>query len=436
MSDELVELTLPLMGEGITEATLVKWLKKPGDAVEKDEAVVEVSTDKVDTELTSPASGFLIRTYAGENQQVAVHSILAYISKDKAAKAPESVANPQPASENRPASNQPNSSSPSGSSGAPVNAHQPGGPQIITSGEVRSSPLVRKMARDMNINLGAVAGRGLHGRITKTDMLNFVDKLRLDAGAVNTSPILRNLATTHVNGQELLEGVPVRREPMTKMRRLIAEHMVQSVATSPHVTTTFEIDMHRLVALRDKSNESFQKKEGFKLTFTHLIAHATVLAIKENPIVNVSVDGTDILYKDDINLGIAVAIESGLIVPVVKQANDMPLRELARAINDIVVRARSKKLSPDDVQGGTFSITNPGLFGSLNSQPIINQPQVAIESVGAIIKRPVVINDDIVIRPLVQIGLTFDHRVVDGEGGAKYLSDLKRIIETYDEGEL
>jgi 2-oxoglutarate dehydrogenase E2 component (dihydrolipoamide succinyltransferase) len=289
------------------------------------------------------------------------------------------------------------------------------------------------------LNLGAVAGRGVGGRITKQDVITLLDKLRTETELSDLpsgnaqAPGHSKLQTTVIDGQEYLDGVKVRREKMSKMRELIAEHMVRSVRTSPHVTTTFEMDMHRMVALREKSQKQFADKNGFKLTFTHMIAHATVTAIKKNPIVNVSVDNNDILHKEDINLGVAVAIESGLIVPVVKKSNNMSLTQVAKAINDLVTRARSKKLSPDDVQGGSFSITNPGLFGSLNSNPIINQPQVAILSVGTIIKRPVVIDDDITIRPLIQIGLTFDHRVVDGEGGAKFLADLKQIIESYDE---
>jgi 2-oxoglutarate dehydrogenase E2 component (dihydrolipoamide succinyltransferase) len=238
------------------------------------------------------------------------------------------------------------------------------------------------------------------------------------------------------SGAETLEGVPIRREKMTKMRALIAEHMVRSVRTSPHVTTVFEIDMHRCAALREKAKRSWQERHGVNLTFTAFFVHAAIQAIKKHPIVNTSVDGEEILWKDTINIGVAVAIESGLIVPVIRNAGELNLLGVARRINDLATRARSKKLTPEDVQGGTFSITNPGMFGSLVSAPIINQPQVAILSVGAIIKRPVVIDDLIGIRPLVQVGLTFDHRVIDGEAGARYLATFKEILETYRDTEL
>ncbi len=431
MTDKLEEVLMPSMGEGVNEATLVKWLKNVGDKVEKNEALLEVSTDKVDTEITSPHSGFLIKTYAKEQDTVMVNNIIAYISESADAKAPDTVAAPTPSS---PASVE---SSTAPSSQAPLTTPPPAShaPIMSQNGPIRTSPLVRKMARDMNLNLAAVAGRGLNGRITKPDVLNFIGKIGGQiqqpqaTAAMSTSA---SLATEKQGGKEYLDGVEVRREPMTKMRQLIADHMVQSVQTSPHVTTTFEMDLGNIVKQREQNKEAFKREHNFNLTYTHFLAHATVQAIKKNMVVNVSVDHHDVLWKDDINLGIAVALESGLIVPVVKQSNDLSLSELAYKINDLVTRARGKKLKPDEVQGGTFSITNPGLYGSLNSNPIINQPQVAILNVGAIIKRPVVINDDIAIRPLIQIGLTFDHRVVDGEGGAKYLADLKEIIEGYE----
>jgi 2-oxoglutarate dehydrogenase E2 component (dihydrolipoamide succinyltransferase) len=239
--------------------------------------------------------------------------------------------------------------------------------------------------------------------------------------------------TTVVDGIEMMEGNPVRREKMTKMRRLIAEHMVESVRVSPHVTTVFEVDLHNVYEIREKHRAPFEAREGFKLTYTPFFIHAAVQAIKQHPIINVSLDGDDILWKQDINVGCAVALGNGLIVPVIKKAQDLNLTGVAHRLNDLVSRARSKKLMPEDVQGGTFSITNPGGFGSLTSNPIINQPQVAILGIGAVVKRPVVINDAITIRPMMMISLTFDHRVVDGEGGASYLATLKKILENYSE---
>jgi 2-oxoglutarate dehydrogenase E2 component (dihydrolipoamide succinyltransferase) len=295
------------------------------------------------------------------------------------------------------------------------------------------------MAKAEGIDLARVAGSGLGGRITKRDIEAYAqnggaaplaarapaapDKAHLDYGRVQTKA---------VDGQETLDGVPVRREQMSKMRALIAEHMVRSVRTSPHVTTVFEVDLHRVVTLREREKAAFQSREGFNLTYTPFFLHAAVHAIKRHPIVNVSVDGEDILWKDQINLGVAVALPTGLIVPVIRDAGALSVAGLARRLNDLATRARSKKLLPEDVQGGTFSVTNPGMFGSIHSAPIINQPQVAILSIGAIVKRPVVLDDLIGIRPLVQVGLTFDHRIVDGEGGARWLATFKEVLESFD----
>jgi 2-oxoglutarate dehydrogenase E2 component (dihydrolipoamide succinyltransferase) len=305
-----------------------------------------------------------------------------------------------------------------------------------SEGRQKSSPLVRKIAKEESIDLAEITGTGLHGRITKRDLE--AAKLRGPSPASSAPAAQQRIAeaplvTKKDGGIESLDGVPVRRERMSKMRTLIAEHMVRSVRTSPHVTTIFEIDMHRVSAGRAKAQAAFKAREGFGLTYTPFFVHAAVQAIKKFPIVNVSVDGDDILWKDSINIGVAVAIETGLIVPVIRDAGSLNVTGIARRINDLATRARSKKLLPEDVQGGTFSITNPGMFGSLVSSPIINQPQVAILSVGAIIKRPVVINDLIGIRPMVQVGLTFDHRVVDGEGGARFLAYMKEVLEEFDE---
>jgi pyruvate/2-oxoglutarate dehydrogenase complex dihydrolipoamide acyltransferase (E2) component len=254
--------------------------------------------------------------------------------------------------------------------------------------------------------------------------------------AVTQSPLLARVDTATVNGKETLEGVPVRREKMTKMRRLIAEHMVESVRVSPHVTTTFEIDLHKVVAMREKCKKSFAAREGFNLTYTPLLIAAAVEAIKKFPIVNSSVDGDEILWKDSINIGCAVALGSegggGLIVPVIKNAGQKSVVEICRSLNDLATRARAKKLQADEVIGGTFSVTNPGGWGSITSNPIINQPQVAMLGIGAIVKRPVVIeNEQIVVRPMMMASLTFDHRVIDGEGGAMWLAEYKKILETW-----
>jgi pyruvate dehydrogenase E2 component (dihydrolipoamide acetyltransferase) len=419
-----VDVILPLMGEGVNEATLVKWLKKAGDRVQKDEPLFEVSTDKVDTEIPSPASGVLEQIIATEGQSVKVNSLLARITgaevgtsgltSQAAASAPIAVAVPPPA------------------------AHSVAANQVRTAaiqhpvarGPQRSSPLVRKIARERNIDLRMVPGTGLNGRITRRDIDGFVPQVMAVQPSLAQERV--KLETRLVDGVELLEGVPVRREKMTKMRKLTAAHMERSVRTSPHVTTVFEIDLKKVTDIREQHKDSFAKREGFNLTYTAFFIHAAVQAIKQHPIINVSVDGEEILFKDQINVGCAVAVPTGLIVPVIKRAGDLNLASTARALNDLVQRARNSQLKPDDVVGGTFTITNPGGWGSITSNPIISQPQVAILSIGAIVKRPVVIeNDQIVIRPMVMIGLTFDHRVIDGEGGAKYLATLKQILESW-----
>jgi pyruvate dehydrogenase E2 component (dihydrolipoamide acetyltransferase) len=438
---KVTEVLMPLMGEGVHEATLTNWLIKEGEAVTKDSPLLEVSTDKVDTEIPAPASGILVKVLVPVGSVVKVDQALAIISSEAGA----TVSTELPAAPSSSASTTP----PIPRDKQPMAAEATD--DSHDDSPLRSSPLVRKMAQERGIDLNQVRGSGMHGRITKKDLLDFeqdtpqvLSKPVVTAPAPASTP--RTTATqltmatpqtqlklSSVDGQELLEGVPVRREPMSRMRQLIADHMVESVRVSPHVTTVFEMDLHQIVKLREKHGAEFQKREGFKLTFTPFFIHAAVQAIKKHPIVNTSVDGYDILWKKDINIGCAVALDNGLIVPVIKQAGDLSLAGVARRLNDLVVRARNKKLKPDDVQGGTFSITNPGGWGSITSNPIINQPQVAMLGIGAIVKRPVVIDDMIAIRPMMMVSLTFDHRVIDGEGGSKYLATFKEIIENYRE---
>lgn len=460
-----IEILMPLMGEGINEATLVKWLKKPGEKVSKSEPLLEVSTDKVDTEIPAPADGVLAATLAKEGEVVQINTVIGHITSDGSVPASSTVSAPVNTMASKPANPAPATKATTPPAKAPaanpstLPRHVVAVPAPATgavraaahASDVRSSPLVRKMAKDLNINLGFVPGSGLHGRITKSDLDAYVasgaqhQHASQGAGqpviiqAPLTQPAPDALAksprvqTTVVDGVEMMEGNPVRREKLSKMRRLIAEHMVESVRVSPHVTTVFEVDLHNVHEIREKHRAAFEKREGFKLTYTPFFIHAAVQAIKQHPIINVSLDGDDILWKQDINVGCAVALGNGLIVPVIKKAQDLNLTGVAHRLNDLVSRARSKKLLPEDVQGGTFSITNPGGFGSLTSNPIINQPQVAILGIGAVVKRPVVIKDAITIRPMMMISLTFDHRVVDGEGGASYLATLKSILENYSE---
>lgn len=436
-NNSVTEVLLPSMGEGVAEATLVKWLKKPGETVQKDEPLLEVSTDKVDTEIPAPASGTLLRTNAVEGATVEVNQTIGWIGPKDATIPVDKLDGPITLSSNT------KNTAPNYRAAASEQSPAANNSPVYLSGESivkRSSPLVRKMARDLGIDLRHVPGSGISGRITKLDIVNW--KQHPGTASAHTTvaekPILARIATTHTNGHELLEGVPVRREKMTKMRRLIAEHMVESVRVSPHVTTVFEIDLSRVVSIREKNKTDFSKREGFNITFTPFLIAAAVQAIKKFPIVNVSVDGDEVLWKDHINIGCAVALGSegggGLIVPVIKQAQDKSLREIAKSLSDLAARARTKKLLPDEVIGGTFSITNPGGWGSITSNPIINQPQVAMLGIGAIVKRPVVEeNDQIVIRPMMLASLTFDHRVIDGEGGAMWLAEYKRILENWSE---
>ncbi|RYZ58594.1 MAG: 2-oxo acid dehydrogenase subunit E2 [Proteobacteria bacterium] len=426
----VTEVVMPLMGEGVHEATLTNWLIKEGSKIEKDSPLLELSTDKVDTEIPSPASGYLVKIVCTVGTVVKVGQVLAHIaaSPDAVVSGGDAKAAPTAKAAAAPAA--------SAAQSAKVETTDDDSP-------LRSSPLVRKIAADKGIDLNQIQGSGMHGRITKKDILDFAEN---PAAAPSAAPAAATrvavqtsahtssasqLSTQVVSGQEMLEGVPVRREPMSRMRQLIADHMVESVRVSPHVTTVFEMDLHKIWQIRDKYKDSFYKAEGFKLTLTHFFIHAAIQAIKQHPVVNTSVDGYDILWKKDINVGCAVALENGLIVPVIKNAGDLNLLGVARRLNDLIVRAKSKKLKAEDVQGGTFTITNPGGWGSITSNPIINQPQVAILGIGAAVKRPVVVDDMIAIRPMMMMSLTFDHRAIDGEGGAKYLATLKEIIENY-----
>lgn len=431
----VTEVIMPSMGEGVNEANLTKWLVKEGDLVEKDAPILEVSTDKVDTEITASVKGYIRQLRAKEGETVTVDQVLALITEDEhtpvdegTAPAP-SVKKPEGANTNASTAE---TSSPSQS--APMSPAR--FEKVAASGPVKSSPLVRKMAKELGIDLLNVTGSGLNGRITKKDIVaydsSYVAPSQPQSSRHNLPELSnRTLTKLGIDGLEYMDGVPVERKPMSRMRQLIADHMVESVRVSPHVTTVFEIDMKRIWDIRESEKRKFEKAEGFKLTFTPFLIHAAVQAIKEHPIVNTSLDGTDILFKKHINMGCAVAIDDGLIVPVIKNAGELNLLGIARRLNDLVQRARTKKLKPEDVQGGTFSVTNPGGFGSITSNPIINQPQVAILGIGAIVKRAAVVDDMIAIRPQMMASLTFDHRVIDGEGGAKWLATFKSILESY-----
>jgi 2-oxoglutarate dehydrogenase E2 component (dihydrolipoamide succinyltransferase) len=404
---------MPQMGESIVEGTIVAWFKKLGDKVERDEPLFEISTDKVGAEIPSPASGYLTEVLFGPGQTVEVDKVVATISDSQTATPTSSAA---PVIAEKPS--QPVAEAPSA----------PTAPATATTVEelrrTRSSPLVRKMAAERGIDIKTLTGTGISGRVTKQDLLSHVDKPQARP-ALAAKPATSKFDYRPQSGD--------RAEPFSPMRAAIAEHMVISRETSVHVTTVFEVDMTRVVKLRTSHRAAYAER-GVNLTYTPFLMKAVVEGLKEFPILNSSVADGTVYYKSDINLGIAVALDWGLLVPVVKRAEELSLMGLSRAVNDLAERARAKKLTADEVQGGTFTITNPGVFGSLFGTPIINQPQVAILGVGAITKRPVVTDDDaIAIRHMQYLALSFDHRVIDGATADRFMAKIKDTLQNFPE---
>jgi pyruvate dehydrogenase E2 component (dihydrolipoamide acetyltransferase) len=425
-------VVMPQMGESVAEGTVVRWIKKVGDAVDRDEPLFEISTDKVDAEIPSPAAGVLASIKVKEGETVPVDSVVAVI-----AAAGEQVDGAGADTEAHPPASR-TTTVPTGAKESPADravviagdTNRAPAPETPASLEAerdqlrrqKSSPLVRKIAKEHNVEIGEVAGSGVSGRVTKADILKFLDERQVaGAPATASAPPMPAYAP----------GEDMSVVPMSVMRRKIAEHMVLSRRTSAHVHSVFEVDFTRVSKIREAKKAEFERA-GAKLTFLSFIAKAVVQALRVMPVVNASVDGDNIVYKKDINLGIAVALEWGLIVPVVKKADEKNLLGLSRAIADLATRARAKQLKPEDVQGGTFTITNPGTFGTLFGMPIINQPQVAILGVGAIEKRVAVIDDAIAIRQRGYLTLGYDHRLVDGAAADEFMSKVKSILETYD----
>ncbi len=417
-----VDVVMPEMGESITEGTVAKWLKEPGDKVERDEAILEITTDKIDSEIPSPENGVLAEILAEEGKTVAVGDALARIETEEAAAAEttEGPQRPAPAGEKPPTEAQPVEEEIAPEPQEPVVEESPAQPKVGRP----LSPVARNLVREEGLTekeLDAIEGSGRGGRVTKDDVVKYLES-RTPALEAQPEP-----APPKPSREGLVEVIE-----MTQMRKAIAEHMVRSKHTSAHTYTVAEVDMTRIVRFRESIKDSFQRENGFKLTFTPFILHATVRALKAHPLMNSSVEGDRILQWEYVNLGVAVAIETGLIVPVIKQADEKNLLGLARAANDLAVRAHNKKLVPDDVQGGTFTVTNPGVFGNIFGFPIINQPQVGILGVGAIKRRPVVIDDAIAIRSIMYVSLSYDHRVVDGALAARFLQEIRGILEDYD----
>ena len=419
-------VNLPAMGEGIHEARVNRWLKQEGDTVQQDEPLLEVSTDKVDTEIVAPCAGVLQRIVAQAEETVAVGAMLAEIVAAGTQAAATSAAPP--------ASKTVEQSKASTTDGItpPVQEVDTGRPRLLVS------PLVRKKAAEQGIDLTQVRGSGLQGRITVRDLEAYQhsEQTEVTRDKELASSQDTQLPSSHPvyqqDGREYQDGVAVRREGMSRMRRLIAAHMSASVRVSPHVTTVFEVDVERVGAALQRQAAAFQQRTGCKLTWTAFFVHIAALCLKKFPLLNVSLDGNDILWKDDINIGCAVAVEHGLIVPVVKGAGELSLLDTAARLQDLVERARSKRLAADEVRGGTFTITNPGIYGSLTSNPIINQPQVAILGLGRIAPTVVVIDGMLAVRQTMLVSLTFDHRVIDGETGAKFLASYRDIAQEFD----
>jgi 2-oxoglutarate dehydrogenase E2 component (dihydrolipoamide succinyltransferase) len=425
-------VVMPQMGESIAEGTIVRWIKKVGESVERDEPLFEISTDKVDAEIPSPAAGVLTDIKVKEGETVAVNSVVAEIGQaDEVLEASGAAVGPGPAA---PAKQQPDGQStpaptPADKTAAAVTAEQPS-----DNGRRRSSPLVRRIAKEHNVDIAQIAGSGIAGRVTKHDILGFIER------GAERLPQARTPAAGQSEKAEpplAARSVPVRPtgadriEKLSVMRKKIAEHMVLSKRTSAHVHSVFHVNFSTIEKLRHQKRAEYEQA-GVKLTYMAFIARVVVEALRRHPLLNASIDGENVVYKKDINLGIAVALDEGLIVPVIRNADEKNVLGLSRAIADVAERARAKRLNPDEVHGGTFTITNPGQFGAQFGMPIINQPQVAILGVGTIEKRPVVIEDAIGIRTMAYLTLGYDHRLVDGAVADEFMADVKQHLECFD----
>ncbi len=435
------DIIMPQMGESIVEGTITKWLKKPGEKVQRDEPLFEISTDKVDAEIPSPAAGVLQEIKVTEGTTVGVNTVVGTIAVDgeaaaklsptaaKAASAPASSASaPPPVAEPRPRAEAPT---------------PPPTPVLAASvqeeaEEARSSPLVRKIAREHGISLSQVPGTGLGGRITKQDIMQFIES----QGSAQPAPTPASPAPLAAAAPAPRPAAPAAYPgdlvPMSNMRKLIAKHMIESRRTSAHVHCMYEVDLTRVVNLRNKLKAGFEQRHGVRLTFMPFFVRAAIIAIQQWPIVNANIEGDNIRYHRNINVGIAVALDWGLIVPVLKNAGDLNFLGLQRGITDLGERARTKKLKPEDVEGSTFTVTNPGQFGAVFGLPIINQPNSAIMGVGGIMKVPLVVtdkdgNDSIAIRSVVHLTLGYDHRLIDGAVADQFMAQVKKNLETWSE---
>jgi pyruvate dehydrogenase E2 component (dihydrolipoamide acetyltransferase) len=434
------DIIMPQMGESIVEGTITKWLKKPGDKVQRDEPIFEISTDKVDAEIPAPASGVLQEIKVAEGTTVGVNTVVGTIAVDgeaAAAKPAPAKAAPTPAP--------PKEESKAATTPPPVPAPAASA-QDEEGEEARSSPLVRKIAREHGISLSQITGTGLGGRITKQDIMQFIES---QGSRVGTDAFVRPAERSEAPPTPPAAPTPAPRPsapapypgdlvPMSNMRKLIAKHMIESRRTSAHVHCMYEVDFTRIVNLRNKLKAGFEQRHGARLTFMPFFVRAAVIALQQWPIINANIEGDNIHYHRHINMGIAVALDWGLIVPVLKNAGDLNFLGLQRGITDLGERARNKKLKPEDVEGSTFTITNPGQFGAVFGLPIINQPNSAIMGVGGITKQPMVITDQdgtdsIAIRSIVHLTLGYDHRLIDGAVADQFMAQVKKNLETWSE---
>ena len=438
----MTDVVMPQMGESIVEGTLTKWLKKPGDRVERDEPLFEISTDKVDTEIPSPAAGTLSEVLVEEGATVGINTVVARISEEGGADAAKPAAPPEKApAEKAPALKAPEAPAAVAAAPAAAPAPPPAEPEAKPAEEPAAepaaevsgplSPLVRKMARENNIDLSRVKGTGAGGRITKQDVEAYMAQGAPAAPAAAAAVAAKPAAAPATPA--FAPGAKTKIEPLSTMRIKIAEHMLLSKRTSAHVTTIHRVDMTKVAKLRERFKGQFQANHGFSLTYLPFITAAAAVALRQFPLLNASLDGNNIVYHNEIHIGIAVALDNGLIVPVIRGADEKNVLGLQRSIVDLATRARSRQLKPDEVLGGTFSITNFGSFGSLVGTPIINQPQVAILGVGTVDKTPVVIDDAIAIRSICHLSLSFDHRLVDGALADQFMTKVKQVLEGWAE---
>ena len=439
-----VDVLMPQMGESIAEGTLSKWLKKVGDPVKRDEPLFEISTDKVDAEIPAPAAGVLAEIKVQQGQTVPVQTVVGVLETEAGAAVP-APAKPEPPKAAAPPPSAPPAPKPEPPKAAAAPAVRPSGRPADGDGggvqtaeqrlRTKSTPLVRKIAAEHSVDISRIPGSGYAGRVTKQDILGYIER------APTAAPTRDAPRTTQVGSVEHASVEPWpgdRVEPWSKIRKITADHMVMSKRVSAHVASFFEVDFTRVAQLRAKAKQSYAER-GVTLTFLAFIAKACGENLRTHPIVNAAVSGDSTIYRADVNIGIAVALDWGLIVPVIKHADELSLIGIARAINDLGERARTKKLLPDDIQRGTFTITNPGGFGPFAGIPIINQPQVAILGVGAIEKRPKVVagadgTDSIAIRTMGMLTMSYDHRVVDGADADRFLADVKQLLQEFPEG--